>query len=607
MNGTPNRVTGMEKQQAESATAPLRLASYLPILRWAPRYNRAALADDSLAAVIVAVMLIPQSLAYALVAGLPPEAGLYASLAPLVAYALFGTSTALSVGPVAVISLMTAASVSDFVGHGAATYGEIAMTLAILSGLILLTLGILRLGFLANFLSHPIIVGFITASCVLIAIGQLEHVLGVDAGGDTIVEIAAALVRHAAHAHLLTLGIGLAVVLFLVWSRASLKPLLVKLGAKERLAGLIARAAPLAALIGSTIATWLLDLENKGVAVVGDTPAGLPDLFWPRFDGELWRAMFVPALMIGVIAYVESVSMAQNFAAKRSERINLDQELIALGACNVAAGATGGFPVAGGLSRSVVNFDAGARTPLAGAFAAIGIAFAALFLAPYIHHLPKATLAATIIIAVLALIDVKAMTQTLRYSKSDFAAMMATIAGVFFFGVEAGLLAGVILSIMLLLHRASRPHFAIVGQMPGTEHFRNVRRHEVISSHTVVPVRIDGDLFFANAQFLEDCILAAASKPTIRHVVLVCSAINSIDATALHALETANRRLKEQNVALHFSEVKGPVMDRLKRSNFIDHMTGRIFLSTFEAMRALDPDTFVGPIAALHPKDAVAK
>jgi SulP family sulfate permease len=598
----------MEKPQADRAAAFGRFAAYLPILRWGPRYNRAALADDALAAVVVALMLIPQSLAYALIAGLPPEAGLYASIAPLVAYAFFGTSTALSIGPVAVISLMTAASVGDFAARGTASYGEIAMTLAVLSGLILLALGFLRLGFLANFLSHPIIVGFITASCVLIAIGQLKHVIGVEADGDTIVEIAVALARHASEAHLPTLAIGLGVILFLVWARGALKPLLIAAGAQDRVASLIARGAPLGALIGTTFAAALLDLEGKGVAVVGDTPAGLPHLFWPAFDGELWRALFVPALLIGVIAYVESVSMAQTFAAKRRERINLDQELIALGACNVAAGATGGFPVAGGLSRTVVNFDAGARTPLAGAFAAIGIALAALFLAPYIHHLPKATLAATIIIAVLALIDVKEMTRTLRYSKADFAAMIATIAGVFAFGVEAGLVAGLILSIALLLHRASRPHSAIVGQMPGTEHFRNVRRHDVITSLVVVAVRIDGDLFFANAQFLEDRVLAAAaSKPTIRHVVLVCSAINSIDATALHALESVNHRLKEQGVSLHFSEVKGPVMDMLKRSNFLDHMTGRIFLSTFEAVRALDPDTFVGPAAALHPKDAVAK
>lgn len=586
------------------------LTRYAPIFRWAPRYTKAACADDLLAAVIVTIMLIPQSLAYASIAGLPPEVGLYASIAPLVAYAVFGGSTSLAVGPVAVISLMTAATISDFAAAGSADYIAIALTLAFLVGVILIALGLFRLGFLANFLSRPIISGFISASGLLIAVGQLEHILGVDIKGDSLFVIVGNLLRNAASAHFPTLAIGGGVIIFLVWSRSSLKPLLIKIGLEDRSASLITRAAPLLSIISTILIVAAFNLEDAGVAIVGRTPGGLPPLAMPAFDWPLWRSLLGPSLLIAVIGYVESVSVSQTLAAKRRERIDLDQELIALGASNVAAGVAGGFPVTGGFARSVVNFDAGARTPAAGAFTAVGIALAALYLTPLLYNLPKATLAAAIIVAVLSLVDLEEMKRTFRYSKSDFAAMMTTILGVFAFGVEAGVMAGVILSILLLLHRASRPHSAVVGQVPGTEHFRNVKRHEVITSPIVASLRIDGDLFFANARFLEDRLTAiAAESKTVKHVVLMCSAINSIDASALEALETTNRRLKERGVSLHLSEVKGPVMDRLKRSHFLESLTGGVFLSEFEAMRALDPERFkpVAHDAAVRPTSANAR
>lgn len=577
-------------------SAPSVVAKYLPILAWAPRYDRAALTDDLLAAIIVTIMLIPQSLAYASIAGVPPEVGLYASITPLVAYALFGTSATLAVGPVAVISLMTAATIGDHVTAGGGDYLAAAVALAFLVGLILVLLGLFRLGFLANFLSHPIISGFISASGVLIAVGQLKHVLGVPAEGDSLVAVAASIIKSADQAHMPTLAVGGAVVVFLVWSRSSLKPLAMKVGMNERLAALLARSAPLLAIIASIVVAAQFDLASKGVAILGPTPGGLPPIAPPDFNWPLWRSLFGPALLIAVIAYVESVSVAQTLSAKRRERVDLDQELIALGAANVASSVAGGIPVAGGLARSIVNFDAGARTQAAGAFTAVGIALAALFLTPLLYNLPRATLAATIIVAVLSLVDLKIAARTLRYSKSDFAGMTTTILGVFFFGVEAGVMAGVILSMLLILHRASRPHSAVVGQLPGTEHFRNVKRHKVIVSPTVASLRIDGDLFFANARFLEDRLLGvAAEKATVKHVVLMCSAVNSVDASALEALLAVNARLKDAGVAFHLSEVKGPVMDRLKRSAFLEELTGKIFLSEFEAMRSLDPATFKTP------------
>lgn len=585
--------------EPESGGVSDSLRRLIPILRWGPHYTRAALADDALAAVIVTIMLIPQSLAYALIAGLPPEAGLYASMLPLVAYTLFGTSTALAVGPVAVISLMTAATVGDFAARGTADYASVALALAFLTGLILIAMGALRLGFLANFLSHPIMSAFITASGILIAAGQMKHIFGIEGDGETLVEIGLSLARHASATHWPTLLLGAGVIGFLVFARSLLKPLLRHAGLAERPAAMAARAAPLLAVFASIGAVTAFGLDIKGVAIVGDTPQGLPHFAAPAFDAELWRALLAPALLIAVIGYVESVSVAQTLAAKRNEKIDLDQELIGLGAANVAAGVSGGFPVTGGFARSVVNFDAGARTPAAGGLAAIGITLAALFLTPLLHDLPKATLAATIIVAVLALADFGAIRRTYRYSRGDFAAMMATIAGVFLFGVEAGVVAGVILSILFLLYRASRPHSAIVGQVPETQHFRNVRRHNVITSPSVVSIRIDGDFFFANARFIEDRILTAAREtPGALHVVLMCSAVNTIDTTALEALETVNRRLKERGVTFHLSEVKGPVMDKLKRSHFLDELSGGVHLSEFDAMHTLDPETFLTPRAS---------
>ncbi|MEZ5891697.1 MAG: sulfate permease [Parvularculaceae bacterium] len=568
------------------------IARYFPILSWGKAYTGAAFADDLLAAVIVTIMLIPQSLAYAMIAGLPPEVGLYASMAPLFAYAVFGTSNTLAVGPVAVVSLMTATAVGRITESGP-DYIAAAAMLAVMTGVMLALLGVLRLGFLANFLSHPTIAGFITASGILIAASQLKHILGVKAHGETLIEIVRNLASHINETNLETLIIGAASLLFLFLARAHLKKLLLRFGAGEKLAAALAKAGPLLAVIGATATVALMHLEAEGVAIVGAIPRGLPPLSMPAFDLPLLKDLAGAAFLISIIGYVESVSVAQTLAAKRRERINLDQELIGLGASNIAAGVTGGYPVTGGFARSVVNFDAGARTPAAGAFTAIGIGVAAMFLTPFLYYLPQATLAATIIVAVLSLINVGAIRRVFAYSKSDFAAMMITILGVFLFGVETGVVAGVALSIILLLYRASVPHYAIVGQVPETQHFRNVKRHQVITSPTVAAIRIDGNLFFANARFLEDKVLGlAADAPELKHIVLMCSAINEIDASALESLEAINERLKDAGLSFHLSEVKGPVMDKLKKTHFLDALTGRIFLSQFEAMNALDPQTF---------------
>lgn len=568
-----------------------RARPYMPILEWSKTYNRESFENDAIAAVIVTIMLIPQSLAYALLAGLPAEMGLYASILPLVAYAIFGTSRALAVGPVAVVSLMTAAAIGNMGLTNPADIMLAAGTLAFISGVMLTVLGIFKLGFLANFLSHPVIAGFITASGMIIAASQLKHILGIKASGHNLWELLTSIFSKLGEMSIATFIIGASATAFLFWVRKGLKPLLLERGWKPRSADIAAKAGPVGAVAVTTLFTWLFGLNNAGVAIVGEVPQGLPPLTLPSFSADVWSSLFVSALLISIIGFVESVSVAQTLAAKKRQRIVPDQELIGLGTSNVASGLTGGYPVTGGFARSVVNFDAGAETPAAGAYTAIGIALATLALTPLLYFLPKATLAATIIVAVLSLVDFSILKRTWEYSKADFTAVAATILVTLGFGVELGVTAGVGLSIALFLFKTSRPHVAEVGLVPGTEHFRNIKRHQVLTSPNVLTIRVDESLYFANARFLEDCIYDRIAGDTeVKHVVLMCSAVNEIDSSALESLEAINHRLKDSGVKLHLSEVKGPVMDRLERVHFLDDLTGEVFLTQFRAAQALDPD-----------------
>jgi sulfate permease, SulP family len=568
-----------------------RLASYLPILGWLRTYDLTMLTDDALAAIIVTIMLVPQSLAYAMLAGLPPQVGLYASVLPLVAYAVFGTSHTLAVGPVAVISLMTAAAVGQLALPGAAEYIAATLVLTMLSGLLLVLMGAFRLGFLANFLSHPVISGFITASGILIAASQVRHILGIDASGETLYQIVLSLWAGLHNTNPATLMVGGMTLIFLLGVRKRLKRLLTGLGVKARAADIAAKLSPIIAVVATTLAPGFLNLPELGVRIVGTIPQGLPPLTIPSFNLDLWFKLAGPAALISIIGFVESVSVAQTLAAKRRERIDPDQELVGLGASNIAAAFSGGYPVTGGFARSVVNFDAGARTPAAGIFTAAGIGLTTLLFTPYLFFLPQATLSATIIVAVLSLVDLKVLRWTWIYSKKGFAAVAATIFVTHGVGIETGVLAGVILSIALFLYRTSRPHMAVVGLVPESQHFRNVLRLNVKTSPHILSLRVDESLYFANARYLEDKIYdMAAQRPELRHVVLMCSAVNEIDASALESLKAINERLKELGILFHLSEVKGPVMDQLKRTDFLNLLTGQVFLSQYIAIEALDPD-----------------
>ncbi|MDP2221017.1 MAG: sulfate permease [Hydrogenophaga sp.] len=567
------------------------LAHWFPILHWGRGYSRAHFSADAVAAAVVTLMLIPQSLAYALLAGLPPEAGLYASMAPLVVYAVLGTSSTLAVGPAAVTSLMTAAALGSVAAAGSLGYAAAAALLALLSGFMLLAMGVLRLGFVAHFLSHPVISGFVSASGLLIAATQLKHLMGVPLTGQTLPELVPSLWQHAAQVHVPTLAIGLGALAFLVWVRRSLKARLRAWGLGPLVADVVTKAAPVLALAVTTLLAWGLRLDESGLRVVGTVPGGLPPLTMPALNADLWpqiEQLALAALLISLVGFVESVSVGQSLAAKRRERIEPDAELRALGASNIAAGLTGGFPVTGGFSRSVVNFDAGARTPAAGVFTAFALLLAALLLTPALYYLPQATLAATIVVAVLTLVDFGAFTRTWRYARADFTALALTFSLTLLWGVEAGLTAGVSASLLLYLWRTSRPHIATVGRVPGTEHYRNVLRHAVQTHPRVLSLRVDESLYFANARYLEDHIAAqVAAHPAIAHVVVQCTAINAIDASALESLETIVHRLKDAGVQMHLSEVKGPVMDRLERSDFLHHLSGRVFLTHHQAISAL--------------------
>jgi SulP family sulfate permease len=477
-----------------------------------------------------------------------------------------------------------------------------------MSGVMLLVMGVLRLGFLANFLSHPVISGFITASALLIAVGQLKVILGVKADGHNFIDLAWQLIQQAGQIHWLTAAVGLSAVAFLFWARKSLKPLLVRLGLPARLADVLAKAGPVAGIALTAWLTWQFQWQAQGMKIVGTVPQGLPPLTLPTWNPALWQELAVPALLISVVGFVESVSVGQTLAAKRRQRLEPDRELVALGASNLGASFTGGFPVTGGFARSVVNFDAGAQTPAAGVFTAVGILLAALLLTPALYFVPQAMLAATIIVAVLSLADLSIFKRTWAYSKPDFAAVLATVAVTLTAGVESGLIAGVTVSLGLYLFKTSRPHIAEVGLVPGTEHFRNVLRYKVLVDPCILSLRVDESLYFANARSLEDRINAAtADRPALRHVVLQCSAINDIDASALESLEAIDKRLADAGVTLHLSEVKGPVMDRLSKTEFMHDLRGQVFLTQYQAWVALSSGIETSePVARLLRQKAVA-
>lgn len=575
---------------------------------WLATYDRGKAAQDLVAGIVVTILLVPQSLAYAMLAGLPPHVGMYASILPLVAYAVLGSSMTLSVGPVAVASLMTASAVAPLAAAGSAEYVLLAMLLALLGGVVLLLLGLLRMGFVANLLSHPVISGFVTGSAVLIALGQLKPLLGIPASGETAVELAVSLLSRAGDLHVPTAVLGLSSVLALWASRRFLAGGLRRAGMGNKSADILAKLAPMVVVLLAIAAVVALGLDTGArVAVVGSIPAGLPSLaFTAPTMGQL-HALAVPAVMIALIGFVESVSVAQSLAIKRGEQINPDAELRGLGAANLASALSGGFPVTGGFARSVVNFAAGARTPLAGVIAAVFMGVVLLGLTGLFERLPLAVLAATIIVAVVGLVDFATVRHAWHYDRADAVAWLVTAAGVLALGVEAGVGLGVAMSIGTFLWRASRPHIAVVGRVGSSEHFRNERRHAVRTYPGLLLMRVDESLFFANMP----AVLARIEEEIeqhgdTRHLVLDLSSVSHIDLTAVEALQRLHADLRERGIELHLAEVRGPVMDRLEQTELPRTLAHRPFLNLHEATSALVPDAS-RPRASPLPKTTPAR
>lgn len=557
---------------------------------WLRAYPKQHLGSDVLAGVIVTILVIPQSLAYALLAGLPPQAGLYVSIFPVIAYALFGSSMVQAVGPVAITSILCFSVLSPIAEPGSAHYLGLAATLALGSGALLVLAGILRLGFLAQLLSRPVISGFISGSAILIVFSQLKYLFALHPAASDAWSVIQALL---AHGHFDTASlIGLIALGVLAFARTGLSPCLLRLGVQAKHASFTVRLMPLCVVLAATLAVshWSLD-RQAGVAVVGAIAEGLPPLqfFLPAWH-EL-RLLATPIVLMAVIGMVQNISMAQALAIKRHERIDANDELIGLGAANLVAAFHGGMPVGGGVSRSAVNLAAGAQTPLASIVAALTMLAIVAGAAPLFSRLPLAVLAASIIVAALSMIDLRGLRQAWQYDKADGIAALGTGGGVFLLGLEAGIALGILFSLATLLYRTSMPHIAVIGRIPDSEHFRNVERHVVETIPGVLLLRIDESLFFGNLNAVESRLSSELTlAPDTREVVLIMSAVNRVDTTAMEVLNDLNRDLLNRQIRLHFAEVKGPVQDRLRHSPLWSSLSGEVFLSVNDAFEQLSAE-----------------
>ena len=571
----------MASEPKSDASAGIRLAHWLPIAEGLRGYRRDDFGADLIAGTITAIMLVPQGMAFALLAGLPPQVGLYASILPPLVYAVFGTSRTLSVGPVSVAAIMVAAALGDL--PPGTDLAAAALMLALLSGAILLAMGALRLGVVANLLSHPVLSGFTTAAALIIIASQLPGLTGVALPqAEALREHPGVIFTAIAATPPATALIGLGGIALLILAAGPMERRLVATGMHGARVVFISRVAPLAVLLLSTLAVRIGGLdEAAAVAVVGPIPRGLP---MPGFANLPWStttSLLPAALLIGLVGYVESLSIAKTLANRRRQRLDPNQELLALGGANIAAAAVGGMPVAGGFSRTMVNYAAGARTQVASIVTALLVALVAAFLSPLLADVPKAALAAIIIVAVSKLVDIRGARSVWRYDRIDGIVLTITVIGVLTAGIEPGLAIGIIASLGSLVLRTSRPHIAVMGRIAGSEHFRNVRRHQVETWPHLLFLRVDESFTFTNAARVEAAIMAEiAAQPELRDIGLVMSGVNAVDSTAIESLERLAGSLRHSGVTLHLSDVKGPVMDNLLASPLLDAMEpGRVFLS----------------------------
>lgn len=538
-------------------------------------YDAETFRSDLTAGLTVAVMLVPQAMAYAVLAGLDPVAGLYASIVPLMVYALLGTSGSLAVGPVAIVSLLTASALGPLAGSDPEPYAALAATLALMVGAIQLALGVARAGSLVGFLSHGVISAFTSAAAIVIAVSQIPALLGLDVEnrGDFIGQLAE-IGRSIASPTLVTAAVGLGSLGVLVLVRRS----------GRRVPG------PLLVVVVATIATWLLGLDDRGVAVLGEVPRGLALPSLPSFDSL--AALAPAAFTIAVIGYTEGIGISKAIAARTRQTVSPNGELMAVGAANVAAGLFSAFPVAGGLSRTAVNHEAGARTTVASLVTAVSVAVTVVFLTPLFTYLPKTVLAAVVVAAVLRLVDVDGAKDLFAYRSWDGAVWALTFAVTMLVSVELGLIAGVVGSMLVFIGRASRPHMAELGRMPGVDAYRNRLRYDVDLDPRVVILRVDGPLFYASSQAVRariDELLAERAEP--RGVVIDASAMTDLDADGVHVLERLAQDLSAAGMQLALATVRGPVRDLIARSHVSIHLVDLMCPDISSAVARIAGDT----------------
>lgn len=579
----------MNQKLSSSKSAYTR---FFPLLGDIKQANRAEFSQDLLAGTITAILLIPQALAYSLLAGLPPEVGLYASVLPPIIYAFTGTSRALAVGPVAVAAVMVAAALVPYADGDPDKYLTGALILSALTGLIMLAMGFLRLGWLTNFISHPVLTGFTTGAAIFIVGTQLAALTGISVPNGVSFTVLIQTLSDNLHTYNLAAAIfGVAAVILLILARQPLVSALTKVGMTQQSAAIAGRTAPLLVVVAAIFIAWLMDANTRfDIAVVGLVPQGLPMPSLSFLKASGWIELLPAGGMIAVIAYVESISVAKVLAFRRRQKIDPDQEFRALGLANVAAACVGTMPVAGGFSRSMVNFDAGARTQMAAIVTATLVGLAAFLFTDLLQDLPKAVLSAIIVVAVWQLIDLKALKHTWSYDRGDGIAQGATLVGVLALGIEHGLMLGVGLALVLFLYRTSRPHIAVVGRIAGTEHYRNIYRHKVETWPQIRLIRIDENIYFANTPRVETDLHNLVLDSEIKDVVLILSGVAYIDTSGLEMLETIEEELSSSGVRLHLAEVKGPVLDRLCGTQLYARLgEERVYLSTEKAVEKLLP------------------
>jgi len=560
----------------------IKISNIFPAIQWLKHYQYNSFKADLIAALIVLAMLVPQGMAYAMLAGLPPVMGIYASILPMIIYAFTGSSTTLSTGPVAIISMMVFATLNPLFPVASEAYIEAACLLAILVGIISFILGIFRFGFLIQLISHPVIQSFIIASALLIALGQLKFLLDIPIKANNIPEFIFSLVQNIHQLSFLSISFSLAAISMLI-----LLPKVVP-------SSFIAKTTPLLLVISSIVMVYLTSLDQHGLKTVGVIPTGLPNFHFPTWNFALVQKLLPSAFMIAMISFVESLAIAQATALQKRDDLNSNQELIALGLANIAAGINSGFAVSGSLSRTVVNADAGAKTPMAGVLSSLFMIAVSLYFTGLFQNLPLTVLAATIFVSIWKLVIFTPFYETWKYSRADGLAMIATFLGVTCIDISTGLIIGIVLTFILLLWRISRPHIAVIGLIEGTQHFRNVSRYDVVTIPTIASFRVDENLSFLNAHVLKGYIITELShNKAVKHVVINCSSISNIDLSALEMLEELNRELLILDIKLHLSEVKSPVMDRLVDSKLIRELTGQIFLSHYQAIQYLSSESTV--------------